>query len=160
VACSGATTTTGDTSGNGAAGGRTTAPDPLPGAIAPVSLVRRLSQAELDNTLEDLLGDSTHPAQKFLVEDEFRPYDNDYTVQSPSRSFTDAVREMSRDVARRAASLVAPGTLRFVTPTLGCRSQTVDRQLIAPSGKSCAGYTLKLKLFKRVRQRNIINECG
>ncbi|HEX7668172.1 MAG TPA: DUF1587 domain-containing protein, partial [Polyangiaceae bacterium] len=55
------------------------------------SVARRLSQAEIDNTLRDLLGDTSRPASKFLLEDQYRPYDNDYTVQEASRALIDAL---------------------------------------------------------------------
>jgi hypothetical protein len=93
----------GGAGGSGGPGGATAA-DPKAGEVVPGVLVRRLSQSEIDNTLEDVLGDTTRPAHKFLLEDELRPYDNDYTLQKASRAFTDAVREMARDVARRAVS--------------------------------------------------------
>src|SRR5262245_8347736 len=57
---------------------------PLTPFVAYESVARRMSQAELDRTLRDVFGDSTEPASKFLPEDEFRPYDNDYTVQQAS----------------------------------------------------------------------------
>ena len=52
--------------------------------IASASVARRLTRAELDNTVRDLLGDNTAPAAKFLIEDEYRPFDNDYTAQAAS----------------------------------------------------------------------------
>ncbi len=87
----------------GARTGRPTAADPKGDAPVSPVLVRRLSQSELDSTLEDVLGDDTRPAQRLLLEDERNPYDNDYTLQKSSRAYTDAMREMARLVARRAA---------------------------------------------------------
>jgi hypothetical protein len=69
--------------------------------VASSSLARRLSQAEVDNSLRDILGDTTRPAQKFLLEDEYAPYDNDYTLQQASRALIDAVEALADDVAER-----------------------------------------------------------
>ncbi len=117
VGCSGAVGEAGTPGGAGRTGGisgqaprpggsgpQVTAPGLKPGNVVPTSLVRRLSQAELDNTIEDILGDVSRPAQKFFVEDEFKPYDNNYPVQAASKSYTDNLREMARDVARRAVA--------------------------------------------------------
>jgi Protein of unknown function (DUF1588)/Protein of unknown function (DUF1592)/Protein of unknown function (DUF1595)/Protein of unknown function (DUF1585)/Protein of unknown function (DUF1587) len=73
------------------------------------SVARRLSQAEIDNTLRDLLGDTTRPASKFLLEDQYKPYDNDYTVQEASSALIDALEAMAEDVATR---MLADPTLR------------------------------------------------
>jgi hypothetical protein len=69
--------------------------------VASDSVVRRLSQAELDRSLEDLFGDATDPATQFLLEDEFSPYDNDYSLQDPSQALIDAVDVMATDVSER-----------------------------------------------------------
>lgn len=72
--------------------------------VASETVVRRLSQAELDNTLQDLVGDDTRPAAQYLGEDEFRPYDNDYSVQQASQALIDSIEVMAAEVAE---SLVA-----------------------------------------------------
>jgi len=110
-ACSGSTTGgagTGGMQGSNAGGtNRPTPPDPKANQIVSDSLARRLSQAEIDTTLEDLLGDTSRPATRLLNEDEYKPYDNDYAVQKGSQAFTDAMRELSREVANRAVSSAA-----------------------------------------------------
>jgi len=77
-----------------------------PPAVDPVlaieSGVRRLSQAELDNTLRDLLGEDTAPASRLLNEDEFRPFDNDYTIQQASEALITSVEALAEQVAERA----------------------------------------------------------
>ena len=65
--------------------------------------VRRLSQAELDNTLRDLLGETSAPASRLLNEDEFRPFDNDYTIQQASDALITRIEVLAEQVA---ASLV------------------------------------------------------
>ncbi len=107
-ACSGNTTGSagsGGTTNHGSGGtNRPTPPDPSADQIVSSSLARRLSQAEIDATLEDILGDTSRPATRLLNEDEFKPYDNDYPIQKGSQAFTDAMRELSREVAGRATA--------------------------------------------------------
>lgn len=74
---------------------------------ASVSGARRLSNAELDHTLRDLLGDTTSPASRILSEDEFAPYDNDYTTQRASRALIESLQSLAEDVASRAIADVA-----------------------------------------------------
>lgn len=80
--------------------------DPL---LAVESGARRLSQAELDNTLRDLLGEETAPATRLLNEDEFRPFDNDYTIQQASAALITSLEALAEEVAARA---VADGPTR------------------------------------------------
>lgn len=82
--------------------------------VAFESVARRLSQAEIDNTLRDLLGDTTRPASKFLLEDQYRPYDNDYTVQEASSALIDALEAMAEDVATRM--LADPALKKRIVP--------------------------------------------
>lgn len=69
--------------------------------VASESVARRLSQAELNQTLVDLLGDTSGPATRFLSEDEFGPFDNDYTLQVASGTLVDGVEVLAEDVADR-----------------------------------------------------------
>jgi len=88
-----------------------------PPAVDPVLAVesgaRRLSQSELDNTLRDLVGEDTAPAARLLNEDEFRPFDNDYTIQQASAALITSLEALAEQVAEatvadtaRRASLV------------------------------------------------------
>lgn len=63
---------------------------------------RRLSQKELDNTLRDLLGETSAPASRLLNEDEFRPFDNDYTIQQASDALVTALEALAEEVATSA----------------------------------------------------------
>lgn len=76
--------------------------------LAPTTAIRsgarRLSRAELDETLESLLGDSTNPATRYLAEDEYAPYDNDYPRQTASRALVESLEALAEDVADRATS--------------------------------------------------------
>jgi hypothetical protein len=71
------------------------------GVLAAESVARRLSRAELDNTLRDLLGDDSAPASQLLTEDAFTPYDNDYTSQTASGALIDSLELLASDVAAR-----------------------------------------------------------
>ena len=75
--------------------------DPI---LAIESGVRRLSQSELDNTLRDLLGEDTAPAARLLNEDEFRPFDNDYTIQQASEALITSLEALAEQVAERAVA--------------------------------------------------------
>src|SRR6186713_976723 len=93
---SSASVTTGNT---GAAGA-----DSAGSFVASESVARRLSRAELDNTLDTLLHDDTSPARQILSEDEHSPYDNDYTLQIASAALIDSLELLGTDVARRAVA--------------------------------------------------------
>jgi Protein of unknown function (DUF1592)/Protein of unknown function (DUF1588)/Protein of unknown function (DUF1595)/Protein of unknown function (DUF1585)/Protein of unknown function (DUF1587) len=79
-----------------------------PPAVDPIlaveSGVRRLSQSELDNTLRDLLGEDSAPAARLLNEDEFRPFDNDYTIQQASAALITSLEALADEVAARAVA--------------------------------------------------------
>lgn len=81
---------------------------------ASVSGARRLSRAELDRTLRDLLGDTSAPATRILAEDEYAPYDNDYTTQRASRALIESLQALAEDVGPRAAA--DPATRARIVP--------------------------------------------
>jgi hypothetical protein len=54
--------------------------------LAAFSVVRRLSRAEIDRTLRDLIGDDSAPATRLLPEDLYVPYDNDYSTQAEAEA--------------------------------------------------------------------------
>ncbi len=85
-------------------GGQQQPPGPYEGSV---SAARRLSRAELDNTLRDLLGDTTAPASGALAEDLFAPYDNDYTTQLASSAYIETLEVFASDVANRALTTPA-----------------------------------------------------
>ncbi|HTM44938.1 MAG TPA: DUF1588 domain-containing protein, partial [Polyangiaceae bacterium] len=82
--------------------------------VASESVVRKLSRAEFDNTLLDLLGDATNPASQFLPEDQFSPYDNDYTLQLASAALVDSLQRLAEDVAARL--IADPTRLATIVP--------------------------------------------
>lgn len=100
----------GGSEGNNGSGGSSTAAPSEPGQpesgpyVASASLARRLSRVELDNTLEDLLGDDSAPASRLLPEDPYAPYDNAYLYQRASAALIDSLAALAEDVASRAVS--------------------------------------------------------
>jgi hypothetical protein len=115
-----------DTSSGGSSGGTPSASS----TTASASVARRLSRSELDNTLRDVLGDATQPALKFLDEDEYRPFDNDYTVQRASAALINALEALAEEVSARA---VAPANRDALVPCspsgpadAACFRQTIE----------------------------------
>ena len=103
IACSAQIGQTGDGSGSDdpSGGGGPAGPPVVDPLLAVESGMRRLSQAELDNTLFDLLGEASAPASRLLNEDEFRPFDNDYTIQQASEALITSLEALAEDVADR-----------------------------------------------------------
>jgi hypothetical protein len=91
---------------------------------------RRLTRAELDNVVRDLVGDTTRPASKFLAEDEYSPFDNDYTLQRASAALIDSLAAFAEDVAVRAVSAANRARVVPCTPAgaddTACFEQTVE----------------------------------
>lgn len=70
---------------------------PAPGSVL------RLTQAELNHALRDLLSDSSNAASTFLAEDEFSPFDNDARRQIVSPTLIESVHALAEEVANRVA---------------------------------------------------------
>jgi len=99
----GSTTVSGGTNGGGAAGGGGSPPpvsclEPAPGA-APV---RRLTRFELNNTLRDLLGDTTHAGDRLPPELKGNGFSNDAASLTTSRVLVDAYHSVAKDLAKTA----------------------------------------------------------
>ncbi len=69
-------------------------------ALGPIGM-RRLTRYEYDNTLRDLLGDTTRPGSQTLPEDPFTPFDNEYGGQEASQPLIEGLEVLARDAARR-----------------------------------------------------------
>lgn len=95
TACTGSIGHSGDSGGRAGPSGPPSV-DPL---LAIETGARRLSQVELDNTLRDLLGEESAPAARLLNEDEFRPFDNDYTIQQASDALITSLELLAEQVA-------------------------------------------------------------
>jgi hypothetical protein len=117
----------GGTAGGGGNGGQ--AGQSALGALE--SGARRLSRAELDHAVRDLFGDETQPATNVLAEDEYRPFDNDYTIQRASSALIDTLEAFADNVAARAVLPENRARVVPCTPTgnddAACLEQTVTR---------------------------------
>ena len=71
--------------------------------VGPTGL-HRLSRIEYDNTLADLLGDTTRAGFAALPEDVHDPFDNDYATQLVSGALIGAVETLATNAAARALS--------------------------------------------------------
>lgn len=95
------TDTDGATQGGSTSGADGTGePEPVPETLEPVGL-RRLTRYEYDNTLRDLLGDTTRPGSQMLPEDPFTPFDNEYGTQEASQPLIEGLEVLARDAAQR-----------------------------------------------------------
>lgn len=97
--------------------------------------VRRLTVREYDDTLRDVLGDTSRPGAAFLPEDRRTPFDNEWAVQVASRVLVEGAETLARDVAARA---VADDARREIivgcTPT-GPDDETCMRSFVAAHGR-------------------------
>src|SRR4029078_12590991 len=121
--------------GSGGAGMITGAGGSAPRAdTASASVARRLSRRAIDATVRDLLGDTTNPASRFLAEDEYTPFDNDYTRQNPSAALIDSLEPTADAISPR---VLAPATRsRIVTCTpSGPGDAACFRQVIETVGR-------------------------
>src|SRR6185369_15390340 len=128
--------------GGGQAGGGSVGPGKL--STASASVARRLSRAELSNLVRDALGDDEGAPAKFLNEDVYRPFDNDYTVQSASSALIESLEATATDVAARA---VLPEN----------RSKIVPCTPTGPGDAACLRSTIE-KVGRRLYRRPLSEE--
>jgi len=102
--------------------------------LASASVARRLSRAEIDATVRDLLGDATNPASRFLAEDEYTPFDNDYTRQRASAALIDSLEATADDIAARVLAPASRSRIVACTPT-GPGDAACFRQVIETVGR-------------------------
>jgi hypothetical protein len=108
---------------------------PAPEQEVSVSGVRRLTRDEYDNTVRDLLGETSRPGSKLLPEDIYEPFDNDFTLQLATTPLIDALEALARDVA--FATIADPARKAMVygcTPT-GPGDVDCMRSFIATFGR-------------------------
>jgi hypothetical protein len=125
AACNG---TIGSRGGSGAGGAA-----PRNDAVS-ASVARRLSRAEIDATVRDLLGDQTNPASRFLAEDEYTPFDNDYARQRPSAALIDGLEATADDIATRVLAPANRSRIVSCTPS-GPGDAACFRQVIETVGR-------------------------
>jgi hypothetical protein len=117
-------------------GGVVIGPDgkPVLSSIASASVARRLSRSEIDATVRDLLGDTTNPASKYLQEDEYTPFDNNYERQQASAALIDSLEATADDVATQVMTAENRGKIVSCTPS-GPGDAACFRQTIQTVGK-------------------------
>ncbi|RYZ05880.1 MAG: DUF1592 domain-containing protein [Myxococcales bacterium] len=124
--------------GSGAQGGATSGgTSPVgPGNLttASASVARRLSRTELTNVVREVLGDDGSAVGEYLAEDVYRPFDNDYTVQSASGALIESLEAMATEVAKRA---VLPANRAKVVPCMpsGTGDAACLRQVVESVGQ-------------------------
>src|SRR5439155_6637899 len=88
---------------------------------------RRLSRVEYDNTLRDLLGDTTRPGFAALPEDVHDPFDNDFNTQQPSAPLIEA------------AESLADGAVARLLADTARRDRVIGCKPAAPDDATCLG---------------------
>lgn len=103
--------------------------------LAGVSGLRRLTVDEYDNTLADLLGDTTRPGSALLPKEGRTPFDNDFQEQVASQALIEGVEKLAGDSAARL--LAEPARRDAVvgcTPT-GPSDETCFRSFVERFGR-------------------------
>jgi hypothetical protein len=135
LGCRGSVGEGGEGTGRGATGGSGTGGSSVVvSSAASASVARRLSRAEIDATVRDLLGDTSAPASRFLAEDEYTPFDNDYSRQRASGALIDSLEATATDIAARVLTTANRGRVVPCTPT-GPGDAACFRQTIQTVGK-------------------------
>jgi len=106
------------------------AESPSGGMQAPAVSIRRLTHNQYNNTVRDLLGDRSLPANQFPPEDFVNGFRNQYQSQSISPILMDAYGSAAEKLARAAFRNGVPAALVSCKPSVTCR-----RQFIAEFGK-------------------------
>lgn len=137
IGISACTAEIGDGSGGSPQGGGIVGPDGTRthAFVAAESVARRLSRAEIDNALRDVLGETERPAQRFLLEDEYAPYDNDYTLQQASSALVDSIDALAEDVAERTLADPERRKRVLICAPSGPGDSACFRQIIAELGR-------------------------
>jgi len=80
--------------------------------------------------VRDVLADESSAPAKFLSEDQYRPFDNDYTVQSASSALIESLEATANDIAARAVLPANRGRIVPCTPTgpgdAACLRSTIE----------------------------------
>jgi hypothetical protein len=108
--------TTQGTAGSGpGSGGSAVGPGNLTTASA--SVARRLTRSEFAHLVRDVLGDDGVAVARFLADDEYKPFDNDYTVQRASRALIESLEATAEEIAALAVTPENRGKVVPCTPT-------------------------------------------
>ena len=100
-----ASTSGADGDGDGASAGPASDSGDAPASgevpAATRSALRRLTAAEYDNTVRDLVGDEAASAALYLPADARAPFDNEYTGQIPSAALVEGADVLAGDIVQR-----------------------------------------------------------
>lgn len=108
--------TTQGTAGSGpGSGGSAVGPGNLTTASA--SVARRLTRSEFAHLVRDMLGDDGVAVDRFLADDEYKPFDNDYTVQRASRALVESLEAAAEEIAALAVTPENRSKVVPCTPT-------------------------------------------
>lgn len=99
--------------------------DPGARSKAPAVAIRRLTHNQYNNTVRDLLGDRSLPANQFPAEDFVNGFRNQYQAQSISPILMDAYGNAAEKVARSAFRGGLPAALVSCKPSATCRQEFV-----------------------------------
>ncbi len=105
--------------------------------------LHRLTRVEYDNTLRDLLGDTTRSGFANLPEDTADPFDNDYTTQQVSGALIDAAETMAQDASARALANPVERALLVPCVPQGPSDAACMRQFIAQFGRRALRRTMQ-----------------
>lgn len=94
--------------------------------------VRRMTRAEYNNTVRDLLGDTTSPAQSFALEEEALGFNNNAANLVTSAALAEKYMLAAEGIAQRAT---APGRDRIGCDAVALGAEACAQQFIASFGK-------------------------
>ncbi|MBX5483769.1 MAG: DUF1588 domain-containing protein [Myxococcaceae bacterium] len=116
-------------------------PLPVDAEVTPGGM-HRLTRDEYDNTLRDLLGDTTNPGSQKLPEDVTDPFDNDYKNQLVSGALIESVETLAQEASARA--LADPAKRAALVPCTPTGPEDADclRQFITRFGRRALRHTL------------------
>ena len=96
------------------------------GAVRPRIMLRRLTHSQYNNTVRDLLGDRSLPANQFPPEDFVNGFKNQYASQNLSPLLEDAYSAAAEKLARAAFRAGNPHNPLTCAPSPACRTEFVQ----------------------------------
>ncbi len=99
--------------------------EPVPGAEAPTVVLRRLTHSQYNNTVRDLLGDQTAPANQFPPEDFVNGFKDQYDAQNLSPLLAESYSTAAEKLARNAFRNGDARGLIPCKPSAACRDNFI-----------------------------------
>ena len=96
-----------------------------PGGAAPLVVLRRLTHSQYNNTIRDLLGDQSEPANQFPSEDYVNGFRDQYNAQNLSALLAEAYSHAAEKLARNAFRGGDAHKLIDCRPSIACRDKFV-----------------------------------